>query len=128
LQAARALGIAATQVDMHRRILAIEVSTGAEAPRVFINPVILAREQIGLVEEGCLSVPGIAANVKRATRICVRADDASGVSHEHELEGLAAVCVQHEMDHLEGRLFVDRLPFFQRRRALKKLTQGLNAA
>jgi len=128
LQAARALGVAATQVDVHLRVVAIDVSQGAAEPRVFINPSILAREQIALVEEGCLSLPGLSANVKRATRLRVRADDASGSRHEHELEGLAAVCLQHEMDHLEGKLFVDRLSFFRRRRALKRLTQGLSAA
>lgn len=121
LHAAKAIGLAATQVDTHLRVVAIDVSQSHDEPRVFINPTILAREQIGLVEEGCLSLPGVYENVKRATRIRLRADDAGGASHEYELEGLAAVCVQHEMDHLEGKLFVDRLSFFKRRLAIRRL-------
>jgi peptide deformylase len=128
LHAAQAIGIAATQVNVHWRVIAIDVSKSADEPQVFINPTILAREQMALVEEGCLSLPGIYENVKRATQIRVRTHDASGASHELALEGLAAVCLQHEMDHLEGRLFVDRLSFFKRRRALMKLMQHRRAA
>jgi peptide deformylase len=83
---------------------------------------------IGWVEESCLSLPGILENVQRATQVRVRTHDASGAVHDVDLEGIAAVCLQHEMDHLQGRLFVDRLSFFKRRRALKRLAERTRAS
>lgn len=121
LYATRALGLAATQVDVHLRVIAIDVSETADEPRLFINPQLLARDRYAMVEEGCLSLPGIHENVKRATIVRVRAAQPDGVSYETDLEGMAAVCLQHEMDHLDGKLFLDHLSFFRRRRAIKQL-------
>jgi peptide deformylase len=121
MYAAKGIGLAATQVDVHLRLIAIDVAEAADCPQVFINPEILASELPGLVEEGCLSLPGVYENVKRATRIRVRFQDRDGTVLERDLDGMAAVCVQHEMDHLQGKLFVDRLSFFKRRSAIKRL-------
>jgi peptide deformylase len=121
MYAARGIGLAATQVDVHSRLIAIDVSDGADRAQVFINPEILASDLPGMVEEGCLSLPGVYENVKRATRIRVRFQDPDGRFLEQDLDGMAAVCVQHEMDHLIGKLFVDRLSFFKRRSAIKRL-------
>lgn len=114
LYATRAIGLAATQVDVHRQVLVIDVSDRRDDPQVFVNPQILAAMGPALVEESCLSLPGVVANVKRATQLEVRWQDRRGAVREQALEGLAAVCLQHEMDHLSGRLFVDRLPFLKR--------------
>jgi peptide deformylase len=110
------LALAATQVDIHRQILVADLSGSASAPQVFVNPRILRRGAVGLVEESCLSVPGMSGNVKRAVELRVRSANRTGDIEERDLEGMLAVCVQHEMDHLEGRLFVDRLPFMERLR------------
>ena len=115
------VGLAATQVDFHKRLIVMDVSEGKTEPRVFINPEILASEGTGVTEEGCLSVPGIFDEVKRAAKIRARAQDVTGQVFEVELEGLAAVCLQHEMDHLEGKLFVDYLSDLKRERIRKKL-------
>ncbi len=122
MHASRGIGLAATQVDVHLQIIAVDVSKQAEPPLIFINPLIEHRDAIGIVEEGCLSLPGLYAKVKRATQIRVRSVDRNGATRESELQGLAAVCLQHEMDHLVGVLFVDHLSFFKRRRAIKQLT------
>jgi peptide deformylase len=116
LYAGRAIGLAASQVDVHLRVITIDVSAEANSPQVFINPAILSRGNIGLVEESCLSVPGVLDNVKRATQLRVRAQDTAGSLYERDLEGVPAVCLQHEMDHLDGRLFVDRLSLLKRLR------------
>jgi peptide deformylase len=122
MQASQGIGLAATQVNVHLQVVAVDVSQRAEPPLIFINPQIQSREALGLVEEGCLSLPGLYANVKRATQIRIRSVDPTGVRLESELRGLAAVCLQHEMDHLAGILFVDHLSFFKRRRAIKQLS------
>jgi peptide deformylase len=122
MYAAQGIGLAATQVNVHWQVIAVDVSQAANQPLVLINPHIETRDKIGRVEEGCLSLPGVYADVERATQIQVRALDRAGNPCEYELEGMAAVCVQHEMDHLQGKLFVDHLSFFGRRRAIKKLT------
>lgn len=114
VRASRALGLAATQVDVHRRVLVVDVSGTGAAPQVFINPEIVDRSGLGIVEEGCLSVPGIHESVRRALAITVRAVDRAGRPYERRVEGMLAVCLQHEMDHLDGRLFVDRLPWYKR--------------
>ncbi len=114
LYATRGIGLAACQVGVHLKVIAMDVSGEAKAPRVFINPTILSRDKIGLVEESCLSVPGTVVDVRRATELRVRAQDVTGASHDSNLEGLSAVCLQHEMDHLEGRLLVDHLPLYKR--------------
>jgi peptide deformylase len=121
MYAAPGIGLAATQVDVHRRLIVIDVSGERSEPLVFINPEILEREGVGTMEEGCLSVPGIFDEVKRAAKVRVRFRDRDGGTHEREIEGLLAVCVQHEMDHLEGKLFVDYLSDLKRERIRKKL-------
>ena len=115
------VGLAATQVDFHKRLIVMDVSENKDQPMVFCNPEILSAEGTGVTEEGCLSVPGIFDEVKRAAVVRARAQDATGKAFEIQLEGLAAVCLQHEMDHLEGKLFVDYLSDLKRERIRKKL-------
>jgi peptide deformylase len=121
MYAAPGIGLAATQVDAHKRLIVIDVSEAHNEPVVLINPEILSREGVAETEEGCLSVPGIFDDVKRAARIRVRAQDRTGAVFERDCEGVLAVCVQHEMDHLEGKLFVDYLSDLKRQRIRKKL-------
>ena len=121
MYAAPGIGLAATQVDVHKRLIVIDISEEHHEPLVLINPEILAREGEAQTEEGCLSVPGIFDEVKRAARVRVRAQDRNGESFEGEYEGVLAVCIQHEMDHLEGRLFVDYLSDLKRERIRKRL-------
>ena len=121
MYAAPGIGLAATQIDVHQRLLVIDVSAGSNDPLILINPEILAREGEIATEEGCLSVPGYFEEVKRASRIRVRAQDRDGNFFERECEEILAVCVQHEMDHLDGRLFVDYLSSLKRERVRKKL-------
>lgn len=115
------IGLSATQVDVHQRVIVIDVSEAHNDPLVLINPEIVSREGEASTEEGCLSVPGIFDAVKRAARLRVRAQDRTGVPFERDCDGLLAVCVQHEMDHLDGRLFVDYLSSLKRERIRKKL-------
>ena len=115
------IGLAATQVNVHKRVLVIDLSQDRSAPLTLINPEIIAREGTEETEEGCLSVPGIYEKVERAERIRVRTLDRQGKSIEIEADGLLAVCIQHEMDHLEGKLFVDYLSELKRGRIRKKL-------
>jgi peptide deformylase len=121
MYAARGIGLAATQVDVHQRVLVIDVSEERNQPQVFVNPEILAREGSAAAEEGCLSVPGIFDDVERAAKVRARAQDRTGASFELDLEGVLAVCLQHEMDHLQGKLFVDYLSDLKRERIRKKL-------
>ena len=115
------IGLAATQVDVHKRFLVADVSHDQSDPHVFINPVIVEKDGITVTEEGCLSVPGYYEEVKRAEHIRVRFLDRSGNETEMEADGLLAVCVQHEIDHLDGKLFVDYLSEAKRQRIRKKL-------
>ncbi|HYL71957.1 MAG TPA: peptide deformylase [Candidatus Dormibacteraeota bacterium] len=121
MYAAPGIGLAATQVDVHQRVIVIDISDERNAPLVLVNPEILSREGEARTEEGCLSVPGIFDEVQRAARIRVRAHDRSGASFEQEHEDILAVCIQHEMDHLDGKLFVDYLSDLKRERIRKKL-------
>jgi peptide deformylase len=121
MYAAPGVGLAATQVDVHERVLVLDVSQERNQPLAFINPEIIAREGIAEGEEGCLSVPGIFDLIDRSARIKVRALDREGQPFELDAEGLLAVCIQHEMDHLEGKLFVDYLSELKRGRIRKKL-------
>ncbi|SRR5581483_9108896 len=121
MYAAPGIGLAATQVDFHKRLIVIDVSEAHNEPVVLINPEILSREGSAETEEGCLSVPGIFDDVKRAAKIRVRAQDRNGTVFERDCEGVLAVCIQHEMDHLEGKLFVDYLSDLKRQRIRKKL-------
>jgi peptide deformylase len=115
------IGLAATQVDFHKRLIVIDVSEEKNEPLVLINPEILEKEGVEEMDEGCLSVPGIYEKVERADRVKIRALDRNGETFELEADGLLAVCIQHEMDHLEGKLFVDYLSGLKRQRIKKKL-------
>lgn len=121
MYAAPGIGLAATQIDWHHRLIVIDLSKEQNQREVFINPEILTREGLASGEEGCLSVPGIYDDVPRAERVRIRAHDAEGKVFERELDGMLAVCLQHEMDHLEGKLFVDYLSEMKRQRIRKKL-------
>ena len=122
------IGLAASQVDVHKRFMVIDVSEEKNAPQVFINPEILAKTGEQVYQEGCLSVPGIFADVTRANQITVRAIGRDGQPFELTTEGLLAVCVQHEMDHLEGKLFVDYLSPLKREMVRKKLAKARRQA
>ncbi len=117
------IGLAATQVDRHIRLLVMDVSEARNQPRCLINPQILEADGEEETDEGCLSVPGFYEKVRRAEHIRVRAQDANGETSEFEAEGLEAVCIQHEMDHLEGKLFVDYLSNLKRNRIRSKLVK-----
>jgi len=115
------IGLAATQVDFHKRLIVIDISEEKDQPLVLINPEILEKDGIEEMDEGCLSVPGIYEKVERADRVKIRALDRNGETFELDADGLLAVCIQHEMDHLEGKLFVDYLSGLKRQRIKKKL-------
>lgn len=121
MYAAPGVGLAATQIDDHRRVLVVDISEAHDQLQVFINPEILAASGTATCEEGCLSVPGIFEMVARAERINVRALDAKGASFTLAADGLLAVCIQHEMDHLDGKVFVDYLSRLKQQRILGKL-------
>jgi peptide deformylase len=121
MYAAPGIGLAATQVDVHQRVIVIDVSAEHNQPLVLINPQMLAREGEASTEEGCLSVPGIFDEVKRAAKIRLRAQDRSGAPFEADYDDILAVCIQHEIDHLDGKLFVDYLSDLKRERIRKKL-------
>ena len=115
------VGLAATQVDVHQRVIVIDVSEEKDDPIFLINPEIIEKDGIKESEEGCLSVPGFFEKVKRAEHIRVKALNRDGQSFEFEARDLLAVCVQHEMDHLNGKLFVDYISSLKRQRIKKKL-------
>ena len=122
MYAAPGVGLAATQVDVHERVIVIDVSENANELRVLINPEILWRsDERETYEEGCLSVPGIYDKVERAERVRVRALNEKGESYEFEADGLLAVCVQHEIDHLDGKVFVEYLSSLKQNRIKTKL-------
>ena len=117
------IGLAASQVDVHKRFMVIDVSEEKDAPQVFINPEIVTRQGEQVYQEVCLSVPGIFADVSRADAITVRYLDRQGQPQELSTDGLLAVCIQHEMDHLDGKLFVDYLSPLKREMVRKKLAK-----
>jgi len=121
MYAAPGIGLSATQVNVHRRLLVVDVSEKRDEPLVFVNPEIVSREGAAKTEEGCLSVPGIFDQVERAAKVRVRAQDRTGAWFERDFDGMLAVCLQHEMDHLDGKLFVDYLSDLKRERIRKKL-------
>jgi len=121
MYAAPGVGLAATQVDVHKRVIVIDVSEARNDLHVFINPQLLSAQGEAECEEGCLSVPGYYERVKRAARITVRALNERGESFELTTEGQLAVCIQHEMDHLVGKVFVDYLSPLKRARLSAKL-------
>ncbi len=121
MYAAPGIGLAATQVNVHERVVVIDISEAHDELRVFINPEIVAQSGREESEEGCLSVPGVFDKVTRAERVTVRALDRDGKPFELEADGLLAVCIQHEMDHLMGKVFVDYLSNLKRNRIKAKL-------
>lgn len=123
MYAAPGIGLAATQVDVHQRVIVIDITEDKSAPLCLINPEILSREGEQQYDEGCLSVPGFYEPVDRAAKIRVRALNEKGETYEMDADGLLAVCIQHEMDHLEGKLFVDYLSEMKRTRIRKKLSK-----
>jgi peptide deformylase len=124
----KGIGLAATQVDRHVRVVVMDVSEEQNEPRVFINPEITRKEGQTISEEGCLSVPGNYAKVERAESITVKALDENGDAFELEAEGLLAICIQHELDHLKGTLFIDYLSPLKRQRIRKKLEKEARLA
>ena len=118
------IGLAATQVNVHKRMLVVVVSENRDDPRILINPEIVERDGEQVMEEGCLSVPGVYDTVERALHIRARCLGLDGEPFEMEAEGLLAVCIQHEIDHLDGKLFVDYLSDLKRQRIRKKLEKG----
>jgi peptide deformylase len=124
MYAAPGIGLAASQVDVHERVIVIDISEDHSDPRVFINPEIsIIDETLGRYDEGCLSVPGFYETVERPSRIEVTAMDRDGAVFTEQLDGLMGICLQHEIDHLEGKLFVDYLSPLKRQRIRSKLTK-----
>jgi len=129
MYAAPGVGLAATQVNVHRRFMVIDVSEEHDTPRVFINPSIIDRQCQRVHQEGCLSVPGMFADISRADQITVEFFDRFGQKQSLETDGLLSTCIQHEMDHLEGKLFIDYLSPIKRTMIRRKLEkQRKNAA
>lgn len=123
---AEGVGLAATQVDVHERVIVIDISENRDDPHVLINPELVARsEEMAVNEEGCLSVPAIYDQVQRHARVTVRALDRSGAAREIEAQGLLAVCVQHEIDHLNGKVFIEYLSPLKRDRIKAKMLKKM---
>lgn len=119
---AQGIGLAATQVDRHIQLIVMDLSEGKNEPRVFINPTVTPLgDTKAPYDEGCLSVPGFYETVERPARVRIQALDRDGTAFELEADGLLAVCIQHEIDHLNGKLFVDHLSSLKRERIKKKL-------
>jgi peptide deformylase len=128
MYAAPGIGLAATQVDVHLRVIVIDVSEARDELRVFINPeIVQASAESKVYEEGCLSVPGVYDEVERPDRVTVRALDVDGAPFTLEAEGLLAVCVQHEIDHLNGRVFVQYLSRLKQSRIRTRLQKAERA-
>ncbi len=119
------IGLAATQINDHRRIVVIDVSEENDSPLTLINPEILIAEGQQEMQEGCLSIPGVFENVKRSEQIRVAAIDREGKPFEMDADGLLSVCIQHEIDHLDGKLFVDYLSALKRNRIRKRMEKAL---
>lgn len=123
MYAANGVGLAATQVDVHQRVLVADMSEGRNQPLALINAQIVEKEGSQVYQEGCLSFPGLYADVTRALKVRVKAQDIDGKEFVIEAEGPLAVCIQHEMDHLEGKVFVDYLSSLKRSLLLKRLNK-----
>lgn len=122
MYAAPGIGLAATQVNVHQRLVVIDISDNSDQPQIFINPEITVLDsELGEYDEGCLSVPGYYETVNRPKSVAVTALGRDGEAYTRELDGLLAICLQHEIDHLEGKLFVDYLSPLKRQRIRKKL-------
>ena len=128
MYAAPGIGLAATQVDVHERVLIIDISEARDTLLAFVNPEILVASGEAENEEGCLSVPGVFEKVTRAERVTVRAQNAQGETFTLEAEGLLAVCIQHEIDHLEGKVFVEYLSRLKQHRIAARLKKQQRAA
>ncbi len=128
MYAAPGIGLAATQVNVHQQVIVIDISEEKNQPLCLINPMILKADGIEEYEEGCLSVPGVYDKVRRAEQIEVRALDRNGAAFEMQADGLLAICIQHEMDHLKGKLFVDYLSRLKQGRIKKKLEKHAKMA
>ena len=128
MYAAPGIGLAATQVDVHKRVIVMDLSAEKNEPQCFINPEITKSEGLEQTEEGCLSVPDIFETVERAERVVVKALDKDGKKITLEADGLLAVCIQHEMDHLLGNLFVDYLSPLKQMRVKKKIQKARRQA
>lgn len=119
------IGLAASQVDVHEQVIVIDLSETKDQPRVFINPEVeVIEDELGQYDEGCLSVPGFYETVKRPRQVRVKALDRDGTPFVEEMDGLLAICLQHEMDHLDGKLFVDYLSPLKRQRIRSKLEKA----
>jgi peptide deformylase len=127
MYAAPGIGLAATQVDFHQKMFVLDVSENKDNPLVFINPEIVELRGVEEMEEGCLSFPGVYAKVERADAVTIKALDRQGKVFEMDADGLLAVCIQHELDHLKGKLFVDYLSALKRNRIKKRLEKELKA-
>ena len=127
MYAAPGIGLAAIQVDVPQRVVVIDLSEEKNALHVFINPGITSAEGRTETEEGCLSVPGVFAEVARAERVIVTAQDVNGAAFELAADGMLAVCIQHEIDHLNGRVFVDYLSRMKQERVKKRLKKEYHA-
>lgn len=121
MYAAPGVGLAATQVDVHKQLLVADMSENSDQPLALINPRILEKDGVQVFQEGCLSFPGIYADVERALHVKVASQDVDGTTVERDFEGPLAVCIQHEMDHLVGKVFVDHLSVLKRTLLLKRL-------
>ena len=121
MYAANGVGLAATQVNVHKRVLVADMSEERDQPLALVNPEILEKDGTQVYQEGCLSFPGLFADVTRALRVKVRAQDVAGKTFELDVDGPLAVCIQHEMDHLAGKVFVDYLSPLKRSILLKRL-------
>lgn len=128
MYAANGVGLAATQVNVHQRVLVADMSDDRDQPMVLINPEILEKDGQQVYQEGCLSFPGIYADVTRALHVKVRAQDADGKEIIVDVEGPLAVCIQHEMDHLAGKVFVDYLSPLKRTMLLKRMEKQRKAS
>ncbi|GGI91826.1 peptide deformylase [Shewanella gelidii] len=120
----KGIGLAATQVDFHQQLIVMDLQDQVERPKVFINPEIVSSSGHFTNEEGCLSVPGIYAKVERAEKVTVKAQDRHGETFTLDADELFAICIQHEMDHLQGKLFVDYLSALKRQRIKQKLLKA----
>jgi peptide deformylase len=127
MYAAPGIGLAATQVDFHHQLFIVDVSENKDNPLVFINPEITELRGVEEMEEGCLSFPGVYAKVERADSLTIKALDRDGKEFTMDADGLLAVCIQHELDHLQGKLFVDYLSALKRQRIRKKLEKEQKA-
>jgi len=125
MYAAPGVGLAATQVDVHRQIIVVDVSERRDSPLVLVNPAVVEASGVSDIEEGCLSVPGVYETVERSERVRVRAYDQHGKSFTLEAQGLLSVCIQHEMDHLRGKVFVEYLSPLKQQRIRGKLAKQL---